>query len=87
MYSLINLGDILLAQYNDVIQWLENKAITEPDKTEHIINTVIDIVAAAFSKPRECVINITKRKNFDGISEEEEKILNFYFRLFRKWME
>lgn len=76
----------MFSKYSDVIEWLEKESITEPDKIDHIINTVTDMVAAAFSKPRQCVINLSKRESFDSISREEGKILNFYFKLLRKYM-
>ena len=76
----------MFTQYNDVIQWLEKKTVTEPEKTEQIVNSNIDMVSSAFGKPRAYINNLVNKNSFEGISKEEEKILNFYFKLFRKWM-
>lgn len=73
-------------KYKDVIHWLENKAIAEPDAAEQIINHNVELVSAAFNKPQAYVHNLLKIEDFDKINTEEHKIMSFYFSTLRKWM-
>ena len=73
-------------KYKDVIQWLENKALTEPEKAEQIINHNIDLVSSAFNKPFTYIHNLVSGEDLNEISPDDSKIVNFYFSTFRKWM-
>ena len=73
-------------KYQDVIIWLEKKAITEPEQTEQIINHNIELVANAFNKSTGYIHNLVRSDDFSNLKTEDEKIVNFYFGLFRKRM-
>ena len=73
-------------KYKDVIQWLENKALTEPEKAEQIINHNIELVSSAFNRPFAYIHNLVSNENPGEIDPDESKIVNFYYSTFRKWM-
>lgn len=73
-------------RYKDVIDWLENKSLSEPERTEQIIIHNIELVSSAFNKPYEFINNLVSGKKNNDMNREENKILNFYFSTFRKWM-
>jgi len=73
-------------RYKDVIEWLENKAITDPEKTEEMIVSNIHFVSTAFGKPYSFVDNLVHKKSFDELSPDENKIIEFYFKMYRRRM-
>jgi hypothetical protein len=76
----------VFAQYNDVLSWLEQKKLGDPNATNHIIKYNLDIVAEEFKKPATFVEYLVENNNINIITDEEKKIIEFYFTLFRKRM-
>jgi hypothetical protein len=70
--------------YQDIIEWIKEQEIAEPDKFASIKSYNINLVASAFGKSNAFVSNIVEKENFSDLSAEERKIVDFYFRLFRK---
>jgi hypothetical protein len=73
-------------RYKDVIEWLENKSITDPEKTEQIIESNIQFVSTAFGKPYSYVDSLVYNKSYNELSPEENKIIEFYFKMYRRRM-
>jgi hypothetical protein len=76
----------VFAQYNDVLSWLEQKKLVDPNATHHIIKHSLDIAAEEFKKPATFVEYLVENNNVSIITDEEKKIIEFYFKLFRKRM-
>jgi hypothetical protein len=73
-------------KYKDIIEWLEHKAIQDPENTERMVQSNIQIVSLAFNKPYDYVDRLVHRKGLDELTKDEKKIIEFYFKLFRKRM-
>ena len=73
-------------QYSDVISWIEEKNLDDPIATQYVKKHNLDIVAEAFKKPVNFIEYLLEDKEINTITKEEKKIIEFYFKLFRKRM-
>ena len=77
----------LFTKYNDVISWLEHKKLGDPTAVQYIKKHNLNIVAEAFKKPVNFVEYLVENDDIKAITIEEKKIIEFYFKLFRKRMD
>ena len=76
----------VFTQYNDVLSWLEEKNLGDPTGAHFIKKHNFDIVAEAFRIPANFVEYLIENKAINIITKDEKKIIEFYFKLYRKQM-
>ncbi|HKI77660.1 MAG TPA: hypothetical protein VKA26_03880 [Ignavibacteriaceae bacterium] len=75
-----------LFEHYDVRSWLHKLMKSEPDLAREIIRSNARIVAGAFDKSTIYVDALVSRNDFESFSEEEIRMMKFFFKLCQKRM-